>query len=77
MEPQPQQLKIRATSVTYTTATETTQGPSRVFNLHHSSRQRQILNPLNKARERTYNFMVPRGIRQPLRHDRNTSVSIF
>ena len=27
------------------------QDPSRVFDLHHSSRQREILNPLNKVRD--------------------------
>ena len=32
----------------YATATAT-QDPSHVFNLHHSSRQRQILNPLSEA----------------------------
>ena len=37
----------------------TTQDPSRVCNLHHSSRQRQILNPLSKARDQTHNLMVP------------------
>ena len=37
---------------TYTTATAMPD-PSRVSDLHHSSRQCQILNPLNKARDRT------------------------
>ena len=36
----------------YATATET-QDPSRVWDLFHSSRQHQILNPLSKARDRT------------------------
>ena len=36
----------------YTTATATSD-PSRVWNLHHSSRQRWILNLLNEARDRT------------------------
>ena len=31
--------------------------------LHHSSQQRQILNPLSKARDRTCNLMVPSQIR--------------
>ena len=35
----------------YTTATGT-QDPSHVCDLHHSSRQRQILNPLSEARDR-------------------------
>ena len=28
--------------------------PSRVCDLHHSSRQRQILNPLSEARDQTH-----------------------
>ena len=36
----------------YTTATAT-RDPSRVFNLHHSWQQRQILNPLSEARDGT------------------------
>uniref|UniRef100_A0A8C3VX33 T-cell surface glycoprotein CD3 epsilon chain n=1 Tax=Catagonus wagneri TaxID=51154 RepID=A0A8C3VX33_9CETA len=36
--------------------------PSRVCNLHHSSRQRWILNPLSKARDQTCNLMVPSWI---------------
>ena len=46
----------------YATATAT-QHPSRICNLHDSSRQRQILNPLSKARARTHNLMVPSRIR--------------
>ena len=33
-----------------------------VFNLHHSSRQRQILNPLSEARDRTRILMDTRQI---------------
>ena len=47
--PEPQQHGIRAVSC--------------VCNLHHSSRQRRILNPLSKARDRTRNLMVPSWIR--------------
>ena len=36
--------------------------PSRVCNLHHSSRQCRILNPLSKVRDRTRNLMVPSRI---------------
>ena len=32
---------------------------SRACDLHHSSQQSRILNPLNKARDRTHNLMVP------------------
>ena len=35
-----------------------TQVPSCIFNLPHSSRQRQIINPLNKARNQTRNLMA-------------------
>ena len=37
--------------------------PSCICDLHHSSLQRRILNPLNKARDRTRNLMVPSQIR--------------
>ena len=37
---------------TYTTATEV-KDPSRVCDLHHSSWQQRILNPLSKARDQT------------------------
>ena len=35
------------------------QDPSHVFDLHHSSQQRQIPNPLSEARDRTRILMVP------------------
>ena len=44
-----------------TTATAT-QELSCVFDLHHSSRQHRILNPLSEARDRTCNLIVPRWI---------------
>ena len=37
--------------------------PSRVCDLHHSSSQRRILNPLSKARDGTLNLMVSSQIR--------------
>ena len=43
----------------YTRATAT-RDPSRVCNLHHSSQQHWILNPLREARDRTCNLMVLR-----------------
>ena len=52
-------------------------GLSSVCNLHHSSWQRQLLNPLSKARDRTHNLMVPRRIRQPLRHDGSSRDAVF
>ena len=45
----------------YTTATAT-RDLSRVCNLHHSSRQCQILNPLSEARDQICNLMVPSRI---------------
>ena len=36
--------------------------PSCVFNLHHSSQQHWILNPLREARDQTCNLMVPSWI---------------
>ena len=45
----------------YTTATAT-RDPSHVCDLHHSSRQRWILNPLSGARDRTRNLIVPSRI---------------
>ena len=47
---------------TYTTAT-VTQDPSHVCDLHHSSQQCQILNPLSEARDRTRSLMDTSQIR--------------
>ena len=41
----------------YTTATAAWD-PSHIWDLHHSSRQSQILNPPREARDRTHNLMV-------------------
>jgi len=46
----------------YTTATATSH-PSRVCDLHHSSWQHWILNPLSKARDGTHTLMVRSRIR--------------
>ena len=45
------------------TRTIATRDLSRVCNLHHSSRQRRILNPVSKGRGQTRNLMVPSRIR--------------
>ena len=45
----------------YTTAAATPD-LSRICDLHHSSQQRRILNPLSKARDRTCHLMVPSRI---------------
>ena len=39
--------------------------PSQICDLHHSSWQHEILNPLSKVRDRTYNLMVPSQIVSP------------
>ena len=39
------------------------QDPRCICHLHHSSRQRWILNPLSEARDRTCNLVVPSRIR--------------
>ena len=46
----------------YTTTTATPD-PSCVCNLHHSSRQQQILNPLSESRDQTLNLKVPSWFR--------------
>ena len=49
---------IGAIATSYTTATAT-QDPSRICDLHHSSWQHWILNPLNEARDQTHELMNP------------------
>ena len=44
------QAGVESELLTYTTATAT-QDPSHICDLHQSSRQHQILNPLSKARD--------------------------
>ena len=53
------QLELQVPAYTAATATS---DPSRICDLHHSSQQRQILNPLSKARDPTCNLMVPNWI---------------
>ena len=45
----------------FATAT-VTQDLNRICNLHHSSQQHQILNPLREARDRTCDHMAPSQI---------------
>ena len=56
----------------YTTTTATW-GLSHVFDLHHSSRQCQILNPRNKARDGTRNLSVPSRLHVCFSHNGNSS----
>ena len=55
-------VKLELQLPAYTTATAMWD-LSRVFDLHHSSWQRWILNPLSEARDRTHNLVVPSQIR--------------
>ena len=54
-------VKLELQLQAYTTATAM-QDLSCVFDLHHSSRQRQILNPLSEAKDQTRNLMIPSWI---------------
>ena len=66
------ELKLPA----YATATAT-QDPSRDFDLHHSSRQHQILNPLSKARDQTHVPMDTSQVLNPLNHKGNSEFFFF
>ena len=55
-------VELKLQLLAYTTAMAT-RDLSRVYDLHLSSRQRRILNPLSEARDRTGNLMVPSRIR--------------
>ena len=61
---------------TYTTATAT-QDLSRVCNLHRSSWQRWILNPLSKVRDRTHILRATSPVLNPLSHSGDSKRSFF
>ena len=46
--------------------------PSRVYNLHHSSEQRWILNPLSKARDQSHTFTDTSWVLSLLSHNENS-----
>ena len=60
-------VKLELQLLTYTTATSK-QDPSRICNLHHSSQQGLLLNPLSKARYGTLIFMDYSWVHNPLSH---------
>lgn len=55
------EVELELQLLAYTTAIAS-QDLSRICNLHHSSRQRWILNPLGQARDQTHNLTVPSQI---------------
>jgi len=57
----------------YTTAMAT-QGPSRICDLHHSSWQCQILNPLSEARDQTSILMDTSRVLNLLSHNGNSLI---
>ena len=65
-------VKLELQLPAYTTATATWD-PSHVFDLHHSSWQRPILNPLSEARDRTCILMDTSQILNLLSHNGNSS----
>ena len=44
----------------------------RIYDLHHSSQKRQILNPLTGAKDRTHVLMDTSRVHNPLSHSRNS-----
>ena len=67
-------VKLELQLLAYTTATAM-QDLSHICDLHRSSWQRRILNPLSEPRDQTCNLMVPSQI--PLIHDRNSLLFSF
>ena len=59
-----------------TTATATLD-LSLVWDLHHSSRQGRVLNPLSEARDGTHILTDTRQVLNPLSHNRNYLSSVF
>ena len=60
----------------YATATGTPDLSS-VCDLHHSSQQHQILNPLSKARNRTCILMDASRVLNPLSHNGNSPTLLY
>ena len=60
----------------YTTAPETLD-MSYMCDLHHSSWQHRVLNPLKEARDQTYILKDNDGVLNPPSHNRNSGTSLF
>ena len=63
-----------ATAIATTTATL---GLSRFCDLHHSSWERQILNPLSEAGDHTHILIDTSRVHNPLIHNRNSWNVLF
>ena len=69
-------IKLELLLLTYTVATATPD-PSRVCNLHHSSWQHWILNPLSEARNQALILMDTSWVLNLLSHNRNSPFLLF
>ena len=69
-------LGVESTTAVYTTATATWES-SHVYDLYHSSQQRQILIPLNNFRDQTCILKDTRWIHYPLHHNGNSHMAFF
>ena len=67
------EVELELQLLAYARATAT-RDPSRICDLHHSSRQCQILNPQSRARDPTCVFMDTRSGSLPLSHNGNSYV---
>ena len=69
-------VELELWPLAYTTATAMWD-PSRVCDLHHSSWQRRILNPLREVRDQTRKLMVPSRIHFRCAMTRTPSFHLF
>ena len=66
-------LGVKSELQLLTSATATAKPvPSHIFDLYHSSRQPQILNPLSEPRDRSHILMDTSQVLNPLSHNRNS-----